>query len=77
MTTIYIDEKTTRGKKLIDFIHEYAGDEVRFDQPHRNSAKIVSSREPSTRLLKSITEAKSEKFIEADSINDLLLRLKK
>jgi hypothetical protein len=77
MTTIYINEKTTKGKKLLDFIHEYAGEEITFVKSSRKPAKIVYGKEPSIGLLKSINEAKSGKFIEADNVNDLLQKLKK
>ena len=76
MTTILIDEKTTKGKKLLDFIREYAGDEIVLVKSSRISEKIIKTKEPSAGLSKSIREAKDGKVTRHKSAAALMAHLK-
>ncbi|PTN08739.1 hypothetical protein [Mangrovibacterium marinum] len=64
MTTVTINERTTKGKKLIEYLKTL--DYVEFNDEQK----------PSASLKKSMSEAKSGKVIRAKSATDLLKKLK-
>ncbi|MFW5822446.1 MAG: hypothetical protein ACOCU7_03575 [Tangfeifania sp.] len=64
MTTVIIDEKTTKGKKLLEFLKSFSNE------------KFVSfEKEPNETTKKAIRAAKEDKVTRAKNIDDLMEKL--
>lgn len=65
MTTVIINEKTEKGKKLLDFLKSFSGE--RF---------INIEKEPNETTKKAIQEAREGKLTKAKNVDDLMEQLK-
>jgi hypothetical protein len=65
MTTVIINEKTEKGKKLLDFLKSFSGE--RF---------IKIEKEPNETTKKAIQDAREGKLTKAKNVNDLMEQLK-
>lgn len=66
MATITIDERTTKGKSLMEFLRKFEGDGF-----------INIEKEPTASLLEAIEEVKAGKTKECQNVGDLFRNLRK
>ncbi|MGM0619524.1 MAG: hypothetical protein ACQETJ_00630 [Bacteroidota bacterium] len=64
MTTVIIDEKTTKGKRLIEFLKSFA-----------NENFISIEKKPNETTKRAIREAKEGKVTKAENVDDLMEKL--
>ena len=64
MTTVIIDEKTTKGKKLLDFLKSFS-----------NEKFISIKKEPNETTKKAIRAAQKGKVTRAENVDDLMKKL--
>ncbi len=65
MATVIINEKTAKGKKLLEFLKVFAGENF-----------INIEREPNAETKKAIEDAKKGKVVKTKNISDLMTKLK-
>lgn len=61
MTTVIINEKTVKGKKLLDFLKSFSGESF-----------FTIKNEPNERTKKAIQEAREGKLTKAKNVDDLM-----
>lgn len=65
MTTVTINEKTVKGKKLIEFLQNFSKDDF-----------ITFHKEPNETTKKAIREVRAGKVTKAKNVDDLMQKLK-
>jgi len=65
MTTITINEKTAKGKTLLDFLEKFGDPKT-----------VKIERKPNTETLKAMADVKAGKVTKANNVNDLMQKLR-
>lgn len=65
MTTVIINERTTKGKKLLEFLKSFSGEKF-----------IIIEKEPNATTIKAMEDIKKGKVTKAKNVDDLMNKLK-